>query len=152
MKEESSSEITHPAGDRALVVGPIADGPVIVDTYLGRVKVDWDPEANVTALGHLAFFVEYLKSGGRLDALVADCPLTYTSPNRMPKTDPESNRALSRLANVLDKQQRLTLQRHKTRIFAPIDFWSYSRHMIEDRPINDEEDRVLKLVRKYSGG
>ena len=82
MKEESSSEITHPAGDRAVVVGPIADGPVIVDTYLGRVKVDWDPEANVTALGHLAFFVEYLKSGGRLDALVADCPLTYTSPNR----------------------------------------------------------------------
>ena len=82
MNQKSSSEITHPAGDRALVVGPIADDPVIVDTYLGRVKVDWDPEANVTALGHFAFFVEYLKSGGRFDALVADCPLTYTSPNR----------------------------------------------------------------------
>ena len=64
MNQKSSSELTHPAGDRALVAGPVADGPVIVDTYLGRVKVDWDPEANVTALGHLAFFVEYLKSGG----------------------------------------------------------------------------------------
>jgi len=54
-------------------------GPMVVDTYAGPVKVDWDPEATVTALGHFAFFVEYLKSGGRFDALVADCPLIYTS-------------------------------------------------------------------------
>ena len=36
-----------------------------------------DPDAAVTPLGHLAFFAEYLK----LDALVADCPLVYSSPN-----------------------------------------------------------------------
>src|SRR5215510_5607950 len=82
MNQKSSLEIIHPAGDLVLVAGSTADGPVFVDTYLGRVKVDWDPEASVTALGHFAFFVEYLKSGGRFDSLVADCPLTYTSPNR----------------------------------------------------------------------
>jgi hypothetical protein len=32
----------------------------------GPVKVDWDPEAKVTPLGHFAFFVEYLKSGADL--------------------------------------------------------------------------------------
>jgi hypothetical protein len=68
------------------------------------------------------------------------------------ETEQDSKRALARVATVLDKQQRLTLQRHKTRFFAPEDFQSYSREMIEDRPINDDEDRVLKLVRKYSGG
>src|SRR3954471_24976181 len=82
MNQKSSLEIIHPAGDLVSVAGSIADGHVFVDTYLVRVKVDWDPEANVTALGHFAFFVEYLKSGGRFDALVADCPLTYRSHNR----------------------------------------------------------------------
>ncbi len=45
------------------------------------MRVEWDAEAAVTALGHFAFFVEYLKLSGRFDALVGDCPLTYTSGN-----------------------------------------------------------------------
>jgi hypothetical protein len=35
----------------------------------------------------LPFFVDYLKAAGLFDALVADCPLTYTSPNAPPKRD-----------------------------------------------------------------
>jgi hypothetical protein len=60
--------------------------------------------------------------------------------------------ALGRVANILDRQQRLTLQRHKTRVFAPQDFIQHAMKMIEDRPINDNEDRILKLVSKYSRG
>ena len=58
-----------------------------VDTFGGPVHVEWDPDAAVTPLGHLAFFAEYLKVSGRFDALVADCPLHYTSPNAPSKRD-----------------------------------------------------------------
>jgi len=81
MSNESAAEMSHPAGNLPCVAGPIAAGPVVVDTYAGPVRVEWDPDANVSVLGHFAFFVEYLKSGGRFDALVADCPLNYTSRN-----------------------------------------------------------------------
>jgi hypothetical protein len=81
MKDRFALETAHLAGDLPCVAGEITQGPVVVDTYAGPVKVDWDPDAKVTQLGHFAFFVEYLKSGGRFDALVADCPLSYTSRN-----------------------------------------------------------------------
>ena len=58
-----------------------------LDTFGGTVHVEWDPDAAATPLGHLAFFAEYLKVSGRFDALVADCPLHYTSPNAPSKRD-----------------------------------------------------------------
>lgn len=82
MNKESPSPTSHPTGDPQIFPDSSADGPVSVDTYAGRVSVDWDDTAKVTPLGHLAFFVEYLKLSGRFDALVADCPLVFTSPNR----------------------------------------------------------------------
>ena len=81
MSDLNLPQPAHLAGDLPSVVEPVADGPVVVDTYAGPVRVEWDPEASVTPLGHFAFFVEYLKASGRFDALVADCPLTYTSGN-----------------------------------------------------------------------
>ena len=71
----------HPAGEtetRALV--PFA-GPVAVDTFGGRVHVEWDPQAAVTPLGQLPFFTEFLQVGGLFDPLVESCPLLLTSPN-----------------------------------------------------------------------
>jgi hypothetical protein len=64
-----------------MVAGELVDGPVVVDTYAGPVRVEWDADAAVTPLGHLAFFAEYLKLSGRFEALLADCPLVYTSGN-----------------------------------------------------------------------
>jgi hypothetical protein len=54
---------------------------VAVDTFAGRIHVEWDPEAAVTPLGQLPFFIEFLKVSGLYEAFVADCPLSYTSPN-----------------------------------------------------------------------
>jgi Transposase DDE domain group 1 len=54
---------------------------VTLDTFGGRIHVEWDPAAAVTPLGQLPFFIEFLKVSGLFDAWVADCPLTYTSPN-----------------------------------------------------------------------
>jgi hypothetical protein len=54
---------------------------VAVDTFAGRVHVEWDPDAAVTPFGQLPFFIEFLKTSGLYEALLADCPLRYTSPN-----------------------------------------------------------------------
>jgi hypothetical protein len=49
--------------------------------------VEWDPTAPLTPYGQLPFFIEFLKVAGLFDALVADCPLAYTSPNAPDKRD-----------------------------------------------------------------
>lgn len=54
---------------------------IALDTFGGRVHVEWDPSAAVTPLGQLPFFIEFLNVSGLFDAWVADCPLTYTSNN-----------------------------------------------------------------------
>ena len=77
----------HPTGESenaALV--PYA-GPVPVDTFGGRVHVEWDPQAAVTPLGQLPFFTEFLQVSGLFDPWVASCPLFLTSPNAPSKRD-----------------------------------------------------------------
>lgn len=68
------------------------------------------------------------------------------------KSERESKTALSTIATVLDKQQRLTLQRHKTKFHEPPEFRRICAQMIEDRPINADEKSLLTLIKKYSGG
>ncbi len=62
-------------------------GGVALDTFGGRVHVEWDPQAAVTPLGQLPFFIEFLKVSGLLDSWVADCPLKYKSNNASEKRD-----------------------------------------------------------------
>ena len=54
---------------------------------LYRVHVEWDSGGRVTPLGQLPFFIEYLKQAGLFDGWVADCPLTFSSPNAPSKRD-----------------------------------------------------------------
>jgi retron-type reverse transcriptase len=68
------------------------------------------------------------------------------------KSSLDAHKALSLIATTLDKQQRLMLQKHKTKVYSSDDFRNICREMIEDRPISNEEDRLLNIVRKYSGG
>ena len=82
-----SDSVTHPTGEPqngALV--PVS-GPVALDTFGGRIHVEWNPEAAVTPLGQLPFFIDYLKLGGLFDAWVESCPLEWTSPNAPRKRD-----------------------------------------------------------------
>ena len=64
----------------------------------------------------------------------------------------EAKRTLAHLVSILDKQQRLMLQRHKTCFFNSVDFQKFCQGMIEDRPINTQEDSLLKLIKKYDEG
>jgi len=52
-----------------------------ISSFAGPVRVEWDREAALTALGQLSFFIDFLKTAGLFEAFVADCPLRYTSPN-----------------------------------------------------------------------
>lgn len=64
----------------------------------------------------------------------------------------DARKTLFDLATILDKQQRLTLQRHKTKILPPKDFVNFCDQMVEDRPINSNEKDLLNVIRKYSKG
>jgi DDE family transposase len=71
---------------------------VTLDSWAGRVHVEWDPEAPLTPIGQASFFIEFLKASGVFDALVADCPLDYTSPNAPNKRDVLGTAVLSMLS------------------------------------------------------
>src|SRR6266850_1881907 len=73
----------HPAGEQPSV----EDWSATADTFAGRVHVEWDSGGLVTPLGQLPFFVEYLKQAGLFAGWVADCPLTFSSPNAPSKRD-----------------------------------------------------------------
>lgn len=73
-------------------------GTVGIDTYAGKIHVEWDPDAAVTPLGQLPFFIEFLKVSGLFDAFVQECPLSYNSPNAPKKRNVLGTLMLSILA------------------------------------------------------
>jgi Transposase DDE domain group 1 len=88
MKATRALIAVHPAGEQPLVEMSKAPA-VIADTFAGPVHVEWErgDRAEVTPLGQLPFFIEYLKQGGLFDGWVAGCPLSLTSPNAPSKRD-----------------------------------------------------------------
>jgi len=58
-----------------------------VETFNGKVHIDWDPDALVTPLGQLPYFIQFLKMGERFDPWVNECPLSYASNNAPEKVD-----------------------------------------------------------------
>lgn len=98
MSTPFGTRLAHPVGEPAAVEDAGALRCLSVDSFGGRVQVEWDPEASVTPLGQLAFFVEYLKQGGLFDPWVSDCPLLLSSPNAPRKRDVLGTLLLSILA------------------------------------------------------
>ncbi len=47
----------------------------------GVFEVHWDERGQATAMGHLAFFAEYLEGTGLFEGWLRSCPLKYASPN-----------------------------------------------------------------------
>jgi hypothetical protein len=73
--------------DREILGHPLGEQPSVdvlsamADTFAGHVHVEWYATSAVTSLGQLPFFIDYLKQAGLFDAWVADCPLSFSSPN-----------------------------------------------------------------------
>jgi len=80
-------ESTHPKGELNFPEKSAVFEPIEVDTFDGKVRVEWEPEARVSPLGQLPFFIQYLKVGQRFDPWVEDCPLVYQSNNAPKKRD-----------------------------------------------------------------
>jgi len=98
MSDEKALTRIHPAGERETVWDELLAGTDTLDTFGGKIQVKWVPEAAVSALGQMPFFIEFLKTSGLFDAWVNDCPLHYTSPNAPPKRDVLGTILLSVLA------------------------------------------------------
>jgi hypothetical protein len=87
MSFDKSVETTHPTGEQEKA-GEVAESEnCTVETYAGKVRIRWDDSAAVTAMGQMPVFIDFLKTSGRWDALVADCPLRYASPNAPGQVD-----------------------------------------------------------------
>src|SRR5712671_1482475 len=83
MRTRTHPVLAHPSGEQPSVEVYSATA----DTFAGRIHVEWDSTAPVTPFGQLPFFIDYLKQVGLFDAWVADCPLSFSSPNAPKKRD-----------------------------------------------------------------
>jgi DDE family transposase len=98
MERDSSRLSPHRSGEQSEVVEREPPRSVDLDSFFGPIRVEWDHDAAMTPLGQLPFFIDFLKTAGLFDALVADCPLRYVSPNAPGKRDVLGTAMLSMLA------------------------------------------------------
>ena len=80
-------KVTHSEGESNPTSIGTEKEQLNLDTFDGKAFVEWNPEAAVTPLAQLPFFIEYLKLGRRFEPWVDDCPLEYTSNNAPEKID-----------------------------------------------------------------
>ena len=83
MSDDKALIQVHPEGERQIET----ETGLSLDTFAGKVQFKWVPEAEVSSLGQMPFFIEFLKTSGLFENWVKDCPLQYTSPNAPPKRD-----------------------------------------------------------------
>src|ERR1700724_3171878 len=98
MSKEAQGIQAHPEGEVQIVENRAAETVSSLDTFAGKIHVKWSPEATVSSLGLMPFFVEFLKTSGLFDKWVEDCPLHYTSGNAPEKRDVLGTLVLSVLA------------------------------------------------------
>ncbi len=98
MSPQNTPVQTHPTGDRTFPIKSEPSTPIPVDTYGGRIHVEWDEQAAVTPLGQLPFFIDFLKTADLFQPWVDDCPLVYRSNNAPLKIDVLGTLFLSILA------------------------------------------------------
>lgn len=84
MSNETQALQPHPEGeDQTAGNQPSEINELLtsLDTFAGKIHVKWSPEATVSSLELLPFFIEFLKTSELFDQWVEDCPLRYTSAN-----------------------------------------------------------------------
>src|ERR1700722_10779913 len=101
MTQDLSPIAVHPTGEQSAVAlggAAAAPQPLVVDSFAGSVRVEWDHATAFTPLGQLPFFIDFLKTAGLFDSFVADSPLNYESPNASKTRDVLGTAMLSMLA------------------------------------------------------
>jgi hypothetical protein len=87
MSLDKGVEAAHPTGEVEKAGATTESESCTVETYAGKLRIRWDDSAAVTAMGQMPVFIDFLKTSGLWDELVADCPLRYTSPNAPRQVD-----------------------------------------------------------------
>ena len=98
MSTENEVLQAHPEGEVQIAGNQPAETVTSLDTFAGKIHVKWSPEAAVSSLGLMPFFIEFLKTSGLFDQWVEDCPLHYTSGNAPEKRNVLGTLLLSVLA------------------------------------------------------
>src|SRR5208282_3407928 len=80
MGEDLARFGAHPLGEQSPVEPDASGMGVVVDSFAGSVRVEWDHATAFTPLGQLPFFIDFLKTAGLFDSFVADSPLNYREP------------------------------------------------------------------------
>ena len=87
MSDEKAVIKIHPEGEPETGEMQPRETALSLDTFAGKIQFRWAPDAEVSSLGQMAFFIEFLKTSGLFENWVNDCPLQYTSPNAPRKRD-----------------------------------------------------------------
>src|SRR5258705_11142468 len=98
MSKEEELVPAHPEGEVQIAGNQPAEIGTSLDTFAGKGHVKWLPEATVSSVGLMPFFIEFLKTSGLFDKWVEDCPLHYTSGNAPEKRAVMETLLLSGLA------------------------------------------------------
>src|SRR5258707_4026040 len=98
MRKEEELVQAHPEGEVPIAGNQPAETVNSLDPFAGKIHVKWAPEATVSSLGLMPFFIEFLKTSGLFDKWVVDCPLRYTSGNAPEKRNVLGTLLLSVLA------------------------------------------------------
>jgi hypothetical protein len=98
MHNERAVAPAHPEGEVEIARKRPEGSVSSIDTFAGKIHVKWVPEAAVSSLGLMPYFIEFLKTSGRFDKWIADCPLHYTSGNAPEKRNILGTLLLSVLA------------------------------------------------------
>jgi len=59
---------------------------------------------------------------------------------------------LNRVADILDKQERLILQRHKTKIFTYDSFIIECKNQLDYEPLSDVEEKIIDIIKEHLEG
>jgi hypothetical protein len=98
MSDEKALIKIHPKGEPETGEEQSLETALSLDTFAGKIQFRWAPDAEVSSLGQMAFFIEFLKTSGLFENWVNDCPLQYTSANAPRKRDVLGTVLLSVLA------------------------------------------------------
>src|SRR6266480_2357245 len=98
MSKEEQGVQAHPQGEVGIAENQVSETVTSLDTFAGKIHVKWSPEATVSSLGLMPFFIEFLKTSGLFDKWVEGCPLHYTSANAPEKRNVLGTLLLSVLA------------------------------------------------------
>src|SRR6202521_1315975 len=98
MSDEKGLIKVHPEGEQQTAEMQPSETAMSLDTFAGKIQFRWAPDAGVSSLGLMPFFIEFLKTSGLFEEWVNDCPLKYASPNAPQKRDVLGTILLSVLA------------------------------------------------------